>query len=141
MEPDITLPTKQKGGDAKWWSIAGLVLALVGSLTAWGMSSRLTGHSEPWDSSTSYYPVSIAVASMLGGLFAGRRIWNPILGAYLGQVLYIAFAGEYRLMGNIMIGAIAAAVFGIVPSTVGSVIGAIPHEIIAARLDKNRKSA
>lgn len=101
----------------------------VFSALVWGMSSTLTGQAEPWDAGWPYYSSGIAIASFVGGTVAGRRIWLPMLGAYVGQVLYCWIA--YRPGGPIILPiAISAAIFGAIPSFVGAVLGAAPREIL-----------
>ena len=102
-------------------------MSAILSACVWGMSSTLTGQVEPWDAGWPYYSGGIIVASFVGSLLAGRRVWLPMLGAYVGQVLYCWIA--YHPGGPIIFPiAISVAIFGIIPSLIGALLGAVPGE-------------
>ncbi len=99
-------------------------VAFSGGVGTWWCSQVVTGEIEPWDSSTGYYGFAILGTAALGGVFAGRQIWLPILGTYLGQVIYCLLF--YHPGGPVIIPiVISAGIFGIVPSVMGALLGAI----------------
>jgi hypothetical protein len=114
-----------------WLRVSAFVVAMIGGACVWSLSPRLVGEAEPWDSTSGYYWIGITTASAVGGMLAGRQMWLPILGTYLGQVVYCVLF--YHPGGPIIIPiVISAGLFGMIPSVVGAGIGAIPHELCRA---------
>ena len=96
--------------------------AVLGALV-WGSSPIITGQDEPWDANLAYYGLGIALASFIGGRIVRPQIWQAMLGAYIGQVLYCWLL--YHPSGPIILPiTISAAVFGFIPSFFGALVGA-----------------
>lgn len=68
------------GAIAFWFSF-------IAGVGIWMASPTVTGHSEPWDSSGSYYVGTMLLSGLICGAIAPRRIWLSWLGMYAGQVL------------------------------------------------------
>jgi len=121
-------PQRAAASRALWLQAASLILAAIGGALVWGLSPLLTGELEPWDSRSGYYGIGIAVASALSGLLAGRQLWLPIIGTYLGQVIYCLLF--YHPGGPVIMPiAISAGLFGVIPAVIGAGIGAVPNEL------------
>jgi hypothetical protein len=124
----VLLAGSQRQRHVRALNIASFVTAVIGAAFVWCFSSTLDGGIEPWDSGSDYYFLGIASTSAISGMLAGRGLWIPLLGTYVGQVIYCLLF--YRGSGPVVLPiAISAGIFGFMPSLVGSVAGAIVHEM------------
>lgn len=76
----------------------------------WLFSTRFTGHNEPWDGSSGYYVGGLLMVGVVSALVTPRPLWGHYVGAVLGQVAYMAFAGGGAL---ILVGLVFAALYSI----------------------------
>ena len=73
-------------------SRAWMMTLLVSALSAaavWGLSPAISGHKEPWDAASYYYPLGLVVAGLVAGLLSPRIRWAYFAGAVMGQFLYV----------------------------------------------------
>jgi hypothetical protein len=75
---------------------SGLLIGLVLGAAIWLLSPLITGHREPWDAESGYYPGALLSAGVLGGLVAPTRWGSVAIGIFAGQVLV--------LLGGVMVG-------------------------------------
>ena len=62
---------------------------MLGALI-WMCSQRITGKTEPWDSSSYYWHISLVFAGFFPAIFSPRRFWLWPLGVLLGQLIIFA---------------------------------------------------
>jgi hypothetical protein len=65
-----------------------ILVGAVASVSVWAFSPWLTGHPEPWDTSSAFYVAGLIVAGVLGGLLRPRPLWAHYVGAVAGQAAY-----------------------------------------------------
>ena len=59
---------------------------LLGALI-WFLSPLLTGHEEPWDARSPFYPFALVAAGFIPACFSAHRFWLWAVGVWLGQVI------------------------------------------------------
>lgn len=64
---------------------------LLGVLV-WDISPIVTGHTEPWDSSSAYYPLALLFGGIAVGLLQPGSVSIHYLGAFFGQLLFMLVA-------------------------------------------------
>jgi hypothetical protein len=57
---------------------------LLGALI-WFLSPLLTGHREPWDAHSPFYPFALVAAGFIPACFSAHRFWLWAVGVWLGQ--------------------------------------------------------
>lgn len=66
-----------------------LISIFVGA-AIWALSPLVTGELEPWDSSSFYLPIAVALTSLLLGFLFPRSFAVSAFGVTIGQMLYMA---------------------------------------------------
>lgn len=90
----------------KAW-LAPLSVSAVLAAVVWALSPLLTGHKEPWDSSSYYYPLALLVAGLVAGMLGSRRKTAYYLGAIVGQILYVLIFLKVRPLLLVSVGFMA----------------------------------
>jgi len=73
---------------SKAWMVDALLAAIAGA-AFWALSPVLTGHAEPWDAESVYYPLSLLAAGVVLGAVRVRRSWAHYLGVFAGQLMFM----------------------------------------------------
>src|SRR5687768_15325093 len=69
------------------WLLPLLISTLLAALV-WALSPVLADAREPLEARNHYYPVALAIAGFLAGIFSPRIRWAFFLGAVAGQLLF-----------------------------------------------------
>jgi hypothetical protein len=69
--------------------VAAFLISIVTGISIWALSNSFTGYSEPWDSPSVYYSVSIALFSFVLGLIFPRHSIFITTGMIFGQFGYM----------------------------------------------------
>jgi hypothetical protein len=110
------------------WGVAA-VAALLGMLI-WALSPAISGHTEPWDPSASYYLFALPVAGFVSGLLAGKPMWAQFVGVIGGQFAYgLIYLGLGPLM---VLGMGFLAVYGVL-FLAGCLLGFTVRNAMAAQ--------
>ena len=80
---------------------------LLGALI-WILSPMLTGHREPWDANSTFYPFALIAAGFIPACFSARRFWLWAVGAWVGQTsaflaLMLQEAGSLWPLGLVLL--------------------------------------
>lgn len=90
--------------------IAAIAISAVLAALVWVLSNAVTGNPEPWDGSMAYYLGGLFLAGFVSAWIAPRPVWTYYLGALIGQVAYMLFAGAGAM---ILAGALFTALFSV----------------------------
>ena len=108
-------------GTSALFSLSMLMGALI-----WFLSPLLTGHREPWDANSPFYPLALVTAGFIPACFSARRFWIWAVGVGLGQM--IAFlALMLRESGSLWPLGLVFLCFSSILSLAGAGLGAGVH--------------
>ena len=104
------------------------VIGAIGGAGVWLLSPLVTGHAEPWDAASGYYPGALFLAGLLGSLAVPTHPVVVVAGIFAGQVLVLMgrviadpASGGLWPLGILFLGLYS--VVALVGAVVGSVVG------------------
>ena len=79
-----------EGRLARWTYVStGLPIGMALGAAIWVLSASITGRSEPWDASGTYYPAALLLAGFVGGALVPGHWAEVAVGVYAGQALVL----------------------------------------------------
>lgn len=93
-------------------------------LAYWLLSPALFGKYEPWDYSLSVYWLTIFIAGLATGVWAGKYFWISILGLYFGQAIIVVLRPQPNVSETtpLLLGLFALALYSS-PAISGALLG------------------